>query len=195
MNFGQLKATLLAEIGRPPSDVVYQLVTEDINRELRISEMVASATLTEAASVTLPTGFLGVISAYLDTDPRVALTPTTKTALDRSHRSGQTACEYAIEDGVMYLNPEPQTTETIVLTYYSRVPLFSADTDENEILTNYPSIYIYGALTHHAALKQDQTKAAMWKVAYDNALAGARKNDLKIKNGHTPIKVAVGTAP
>lgn len=195
MNFGQLKAALLAEIGRAPSDVVYELVTADINRELRVSEMVTTTTLTEAASIALPTGFLGVVSIYLDTDPRVALTPTTKTAMDRYHRTGQTACEYAIEDGVLYLNPSPQTTETINLTYYSRVAVLSADTDENDILTNYPSIYIYGALTHHAALKQDQNKAAMWKIAYDNALHGAQKNDIKIKHGNAPLKVVLGTAP
>ena len=195
MNFGELKAALLAEIGRAPSDLVYQLVTSDINRALRVSEMVQSTTLTEAASITLPTGFLGVVDVYLDTDPRVALTPTTKTALNRSHRTGQTACEYAIEDGVMYLNPSPQTTETINLTYYSRVANLSADSDTNDILTNYPSIYVYGALTHHAALKQDAQKAALWKVGYDNAINGATKSDLMTKYAGAPLKVAAGTTP
>ena len=195
MNFGELKAALLAEIGRAPSDLTYQLVTSDINRALRVSEMVQSTTLTEAASITLPAGFLGVVDVYLDTDPRVTLTPTTKTALNRSNRTGQTACEYAIEDGIMYLNPAPQTTETVNLTYYSRVADLSADSDTNDILTNYPSIYVYGALTHHAALKQDAQKAALWKVGYDDAINGANKNDLRTKYAGAPIKVSAGTAP
>jgi hypothetical protein len=195
MNFGELKAALLAEIGRAPSSVVYQLVTADINRVLRISEMVETTTLTEAASITLPTGFLGVVRAYLDTDPRVALTPTTGQALDRMHYNGNTAREYAIEDGVMYLNPTPTTSETIHLTYYKRVADLSADTDTNDILANHPAIYIYGALTHHAALKQDAQKAALWKAAYDIAIDGAMESDIKTKNAGAPLKVAVGTAP
>lgn len=195
MNFGELKAALLAEIGRAPSSVVYQLVTADINRVLRISEMVETTTLTEAASITLPTGFLGVVRAYLGTDPRVALTPTTGQALDRMHYNGNTAREYAIEDGVMYLNPTPTTSETIYLTYYKRVADLSADTDTNDILANHPAIYIYGALTHHAALKQDTQKVALWKAAYDIAIDGAMENDIKIKNAGAPLKVAVGTAP
>lgn len=195
MNFGELKAAILAQIGRAPADVVYQLVTADINKELRIAEMVASTTLTESGSITLPTGFLGVVDVYLDTDPRRALSPTSKQALNAMHTTGGTATTYAIEDGVMYLHPEPTTSETVSLRYYARVADLSADTDENDILTNYPDIYVYGALTHHAALIQDTEKAALWKVGYDNALRSAQRNDIKTKNASGPLQINVGTAP
>lgn len=195
MNFGELKAALLAQIGRAPADLVYQLVTSDINKELRVSEMVESTTLAAAASVALPAGFLGVVDVYVDTDPRRALSPTSKQALNASYYQDGTARHYAIEDGTMFLNPGPNSTENIELRYYARVADLSDDTDENDILTNYPDIYIYGALTHHAALIQDQQKAALWKVGYDNALRSAQRNDIKTKFAGAPLQVNVGTAP
>ena len=82
MNLSGLRAYLLAEIGRAPSDIVYELVENDIANRLRLREMEATTTITEAASVTLPSDFLEVMSVYRDTDPRTYL----RSPPDRGHR-------------------------------------------------------------------------------------------------------------
>ena len=195
MNFGELKAALLAEIGRAPSSLAHTLVASDINKYLRVSEMVTTTTLTEAGSITLPSDFLGVLSVYLDTDPRRALSPTSKQALNATVQTGGTANRYAIEDGVMYLAPAPTTSETVTLTYYARVAALSADSDTNDVLTNYPDVYVYGTLTHHAGLVRDMEAAAMWKTGYDAAISSANKNDIKAKYSGAPLQINTGTAP
>lgn len=193
MNFGELKAALLAQIGRSPADLTYQLVTADVNKYLRVSEMVTNTTLTEAGSITLPSDFLAVVDVYLDTDPRRALSPTSKQALNAMLTTGGTASTYAIEDGKMFLNPAPTTSETINLRYYARVADLSADSDENDILSNYPDVYVYGTLTHHAALVRDTEAAAIWKVGYDAAIRSANKNDLKAKYSGAPLRINTGS--
>ena len=54
MDFATLKSRLYSLIGRYPADICYELVTADINARLRVREMEATDTLTEAASVALP---------------------------------------------------------------------------------------------------------------------------------------------
>lgn len=194
MNFGELKVALLEQIGRAPSDLAYSLVTADINKYLRVEEMISSTTLTEAASITLPADFLAVSSVYIDTDPRRALSPTSKQAMNSRHSNGSPSV-YAIDGGTMYLSPEPTTSETVALDYYARVAALSADADTNDVLTNYPDVYVYGTLTHHAALIRDPEAAAIWRTGYDAAIASANKNARSAKYSGAPLRVSVGTAP
>lgn len=193
MNFGELKAALLAQIGRAPADIVYTLVAADVNKYLRVSEMVSSTTLTEAASITLPSDFLAVVDVYLDTDPRRALSPTSKQALNAMLATGGTARMYAIEAGKMFLNPTPTTSETVNLRYYARVAALSADSDENSILTNYPDVYTYGALTHHAALVRDVEAASVWRQGYEAAISSANRVDVRSRYSGAPLQINTGS--
>ena len=84
MDFATLKSRLYSLIERYPADICYELVTADINARLRVREMEATDTLTEAASVALPSDFLQMISIYRDVDPRTPLSPTDTTGINRA---------------------------------------------------------------------------------------------------------------
>lgn len=193
MNYGTLKSNILALIGRAPADVCYELTTADINQQMRLKVMESTTTLTAAASITLPTDFLGVVDAYLDTDPRRPLRPAMSGTLNRRYESSGTTCEYAIVDGAMLINPVG--SDDIELRYYAKLANFSADGDENDVLTTYPSIYVYGVLSHHAALIRDSEALAVWFAAYEKAKAQARADDNKQRMGGIPGKPFVRTAP
>ena len=59
MDFATLKSRLYSLIGRYPADICYELVTADIHARLRVREMEATDTLTEAAH-----GLMLAISFY-----------------------------------------------------------------------------------------------------------------------------------
>ncbi len=61
--FGTLKSELLSLLGRAPSDMVYQLVTADINAELKLQVMEGTAALIEGAEVKLGVDISGATQA------------------------------------------------------------------------------------------------------------------------------------
>ena len=174
MNYGELKANILSVLGRAPAGFAYDLVTADVNQKLRLLCMEATTSLTEAASVTLPTDFLEVIDVYRDTDPRRYLTPVPASDISRMNVTSGTPCNYAIVDGAMLLNPAPDGSETLQLRYTAKATALVSDADTNDVLTNFPSVYVYGALTHHATLIRDQANAGAWFQAYQTAMQQAQ---------------------
>lgn len=195
MNFGELKAQLLALVGRAPSDLCYTLVTADINAALRIAAMEDTATLTEAASVALPADFLSVVSVYRDTTPRTPLSPTTAQAINNGHSPSGTPRQYAIVDGAMLLNPEPDGSEDIVLRYFAKQADLVDDSDTTPVLTKHPAIYVYGALAHHSALIRNMEAAAIWQGQYVQAVKGARAADSGDRYSGAPMEPVVRSAP
>ena len=195
MDFATLKSRLLALIGRAPADVCYELVTADINRSLRLQCMAATDTLTEAASIALPADFLAVIDIYRATDPRVALQPTTPQAIHSQYVSSGTPRFYAIVDGTLLLSPSPDGSEDIELRYYAKLADLSADGDTNDVLTNFPAIYIYGALTHHAQLIRDPDAAGQWRQSYSEAIRQARGSDANDRVSGAPLIPRVAVTP
>lgn len=194
MDFASLKARILALIGRAPNDVVYELVTADINNGLRIKEMESTTTLVEGAEVTLPADFLAVVDVYRDTNPRVPLQPTTPQALNRAHNPSGTPTQYAIVDGKLILNPAPDGTENIKLRYYAKLADLSADGDTNDVLAKFPALYVYGALAHHAALIRDTAAAAVYEAQYQKAASIAKASNRDRYSG-APLTPTVRVAP
>lgn len=195
MDFATLKARIAAIIGRAPADVCYELVTADVNQELRLRVMESTATLTEAATCALPSDFLDMVSLYRDTDPRHTLKPLPPQAMQRTYHGSGVPQFYSITDGAMALSPAPNGAESLVMRYLAAVPDLSADGDTNDVLTKYPSIYVYGVLSHHALLIRDMEALAGWAAAYEKAKAQARKDDASYRSGvGSPVPVVRGVA-
>ncbi|MGL4310950.1 MAG: phage adaptor protein, partial [Paracoccaceae bacterium] len=132
---------------------------------------------------------------YRDVDPRTPLQPSTAQGINRTHYSSGTPTEYAIVDGKLILNPSPDGSENIKLRYFAKLADLSADGDENDILTKYPGIYIYGALTHHANLIRDTNAAATWGQVYRSEMNRARGMDQSDRHSGAPLVPSVRVAP
>lgn len=179
MDYSTLQSRVQSAVGR--TDVpsyVYELATADINRAVRLFEMEASATLSATAeTVTLPTGFLQVKNIYVDRSPRVALRPATDQALNVRHDSSGVPTYYAIENGQLRLMPVPDGTYSIELTYYAKVGDLSADADTNDVMSEYPGLYLYAALRHAAVWAQDAELASTYNMAFETEVNACKKSE------------------
>lgn len=184
MNFSSLKSRILALIGRAPNDLVYELVTADINTELSLIQMEATTTLTEGATVSLPLSFKRVVSLYRDADPRYALSPAGAAQIEREYQSSGDPTRYAVVDGSLLLD-RPGAGNSLSLRYISELSDLSADGDENDVLTKYPSIYVYGALAHHGAITGD-SRANGWTTKYEVEKKRAQKDSNTMRQAGLP---------
>lgn len=192
--FATLKSEILAIIGRAPADPVYQMVTQEINRDLRLLEMQSTQTVAEAATVTLASDFSEIVSVYRNSDPRMTLTPTSPHVIHGMYQTTGTPSHYAVVDGNLLLN-RPGDGTNLIIRYYAELALLSANDDTNDVLTEYPDIYLYGSLYHHAALIGDQ-RINVWAQAYEGAKSRAQKSDTKARHGAQPLHVqAPGSTP
>lgn len=70
------------------------------------------------------------------------------------------------------LAPIPDTAYTLEITYLQKIPALSNSNTTNWVLTNYPDVYLYGALVQSVGYTQDfgnlQTFQTLYRDAVDN---------------------------
>lgn len=166
-----------------------QLAESEMQRELKLSELEASSSITMTAGVgTLPTGYAGARSLYWDGQPDRPLeyvTPDRFNALRASYTSGD-AQWYTIQGGQLLTMPPGDGT--VVMQYLARFTALSGSNASNAILASYPDAYFFGTLKwlyHHTrnwAAKTEQGNA------FDRVLASIIK-DQKAKKYPGPLTV------
>ena len=183
MNFATLKSRLLTEIGRAPSELCYEMTTASINSELRIDAMTALATYPEpAANQALPGDFLEAKSIYLDVGGyRRAIPLVDVSHFDNEHLISGFPSRAAVDGSTLLVNPIEGGS--LSMSYYAALDNLSADTDTNNVLANHPSIYVYGVLAHHNALKRQMQNAATYFEAMREAMREARRRDTALRTG------------
>lgn len=74
------------------------------------------------------------------------------------------------------------------------VDIFWDDCDppsSNEVLDNFPALYLYGVLAHHAALVRDEAAAVVWRGTFEQqkrlARASAFGADLANRRAAQPV--------
>ena len=75
------------------------------------------------------------------------------------------------------------------------VSLIAAGETFETILDNYPDLYVYGVLTHHAGLIRDIQAAQGWAQGYDVAIKDAQANDSTVRMSGGQPSPYVRTAP
>lgn len=80
----------------------------------------------------------------------------------------------------------PDSEYTIEIQYYRKALPITAANQTNEILTNHPSIYLYGALAQVFAYAQDDQQAIKYGQLFLSAIKGANKADKKGRYGPAP---------
>lgn len=143
-----------------------------LNRDLKVRTAEGTiATLTGTTSsryVDLPSDYLEQIALYLTTNSRrTLLRPYVPGTIDLSTTSG-TPSAWAIVGSTIEFDCPCDQAHTFALHY--RLKLFDlATTDPNWLLTNYPDVYLWAALTEAADREGDDAAVVKYKLRYEEA--------------------------
>jgi hypothetical protein len=86
---------------------------------------------------------------------------------------------YRLTSDQIELYPAPDSSYEVAMQYYARVPALSDAETFNWILTDYPDIYLYGALVHAAPYLADDQRVSVWAALYQSAVDALNQDNTK----------------
>ena len=200
-NYTELQASLANWLNR--SDLTTEIANDfivlaekDFNSKLRIRKQIAQTTITLTAGVetiALPSDFLQVRDFYiLSGTQKYAMTYMTPPQMDQirgTNTSGMPRV-YTILGDTFRFSPIPDSNYSAVLNYYQQFNALSASNATNYILTNHPSIYLYGSLYHASNFLGgiEPNQAGQWEKMYQTALERLDRNDKEDSYGNAPLQ-------
>ena len=84
------------------------------------------------------------------------------------------------------LDRVPDSGYTIEIQYFRKAAPLTTLTPTNEVLTNHPSVYLFGALTALFAYTQDAEQQIKYNTMFISAIKGANAADKKGRYGPAP---------
>lgn len=132
------------------TDTFIQLCEGDLNRVLRTRHQLTTATLTldSDSKASLPADYLEARNAVALTTPRRRLEQVAPDYVENVYPSRQSGYPrvYVIEGSEILVLPE--TASNVEFTYFAKIPALSESNTTNWLLTQFPNVYLYGALKH-----------------------------------------------
>ena len=173
-----------------------QFAEIQLRRELRIRQMLSSATLTTTggtATVNLPSDFLELKNIYVDGDPTWTLTYLTPSTLVRNGRTYEAGkpLYYTILASQVKFGPTPDTTYSVPLLYYAAPAFLSDSNTSNVFLANCPDLLLYGSLAEAEPYLMNDARLATWQAMYDRGLLGLRESDDRGEFSASPLTMSV----
>jgi hypothetical protein len=199
-NYTELQASLANWLNR--SDLTTEIANDfivltekDFNSKLRVRKQISQTTITiNAETANLPTGFLQVRDFYiLSGTQKHSLTYMTPPQMDQIRGTSMTGIPrvYTILGDTFRFSPLPDATYTGYLNFYKQFDALSSSNATNYILTNHPSIYLYGALYHASNFLGgvDPQRVQQWQQLYVTALERLERNDREDQFSGSPLQI------
>lgn len=164
-DYTSLAATAKTSLGRDVIAGAVTLLVADMNRELRIREMLTEVT---QSTLTLPADYLEMETLKVG---GIVYLPQNETAQSRG--DGKT---YSIHNGTLLFNPA-ETAPDLFMRYYAKIPTITGS-ETTATLSSHPDVWLLGLMAFHARLTRDEKGAAAWGSAYREALDDARVADV-----------------
>lgn len=164
-----------------------------LNRQLRLFQMENTATLSTSVSdrfATLPAGFLELIdlAIYVDSYPQT-LTQVSLASINEQPLTVSGKPDfYAISSNIVFDRTSDQVY-SCSLRYYKKLDIATDTT--NFLLTAYPDLYLYSALTAAAPYLQDDARIGTWAGLLDNAIRATNRVDARTR-GKTMLGMEAG---
>jgi hypothetical protein len=173
-----------------------RLAEAEIERKLRVRQMLVRAVTIPAADEpyeNLPGDFLELKAIQFNSNPITVPKYRTPAWLRAYRRSSQnetgTPVFYTIEGTQFLFDRTPSDVELEILYYQQIPPLATADGGVNWLLTDYPDIYLFGALTYAAPYVKEDERIATWDALFQRAIRDLESADKRAEINGAPIVV------
>jgi hypothetical protein len=163
------------------------LAESDLNKRLRtpFNESQNTAFAVTGRYTTLPTDFAEMRKVILnDGSIRPELVPLPQSA--RISESGVPRY-YNLVNNTLEITPL-STAYTLELSYYKKVPALASNLT-NDVLTNFPDVYLFGTLVQVGYFMDDAQMVARFEPKYEQALSKA--NATRFRQFGTGLQVRV----
>jgi hypothetical protein len=194
-NYTELKQAIKDFLHRTDLDgtipTFITLAESRFNKRLRTrwQEQRATATL-NSQYLDLPTDFLAVRNIQLNSDPLRTLVFMSPLDIDIKYgsRTGIPEAYTFVADEFQFA-PVPSGDYTVEIDYYKRIPALSDDAATNWLLTNYPDVYLAGAMVEAMWFTQDGGQLAAWRARLEESLKELDTADLAGRWGGAGMSV------
>lgn len=160
------------------TDEFISLAEARIRRNLLRYSTRASVTVTGGATLTLPAACGELRSIRLDTGSPQLDYPIkigTKEQADElrawhSDVTGRPRVAYVLENEVVFA-PTPDQNYSVEIVYFDKLVALSDAAPSNDVLTNAPDVYLYGALCESAPYLRDDARVLLWDEKFTRGIA------------------------
>ena len=173
------------------------LTESRLNRELRVREMVNTDTTTTTVagtqSYSLPSGFLEASAVIYQSNPYRTLRFMANGDFYRQYNVTQTSglpTFFTIVGEKILLGVAPDSAETLQIDFYKTLTPLSESNTTNSILTNYPELYLYGALAESSPFLMQDERLNTWASLYKEALKNANLSSQKGSITSSPMQMS-----
>ena len=173
------------------------LTESRMNRELRVREMVNTDTTTTTVagtqSYSLPSGFLEASAVIYQSNPYRTLRFMANGDFYRQYNITQTSglpTFFTIVGENILLGVAPDSAQTLQIDFYKTITALSESNTTNTILTNYPELYLYGALAESSPFLMQDERLDTWARLYKEALANANLSSEKGSITSSPMQMS-----
>tara|TARA_R110000822_G_scaffold17144_3_gene57859 strand:- start:1837 stop:2466 length:630 start_codon:yes stop_codon:yes gene_type:complete len=173
------------------------LTESRMNRELRVREMVNTDTTTTTVagtqSYSLPSGFLEASAVIYQSNPYRTLRFMANGDFYRQYNVTQTSglpTFFTIVGENILLGVAPDSAQTLQIDFYKTITALSESNTTNTILTNYPELYLYGALAESSPFLMQDERLDTWARLYKEALKNANLSSEKGSITSSPMQMS-----
>lgn len=145
----------------------------------------------------LPTDFLEARRVKINSNPIRVLdykTPTQITDMFPDS-SGGVSRYYTIIGEEIQLKPSPNSTDTLEIAYFTKLPPLSDSNLTNWLTANAPDLLLYGSLIEAEAYLVNDPRIAIWRGAFEESINEWNLQDERARFSGHPLETSVKFSP
>ena len=200
-NYTELKTSIANYLNRNDLTSVipdFITLTEDrLNRDLRVASNVVRAETTTTASqafYNLPADIIELKNiTYEATNSSHALSYLSMESASREYggvTSGYPRAYTLVGDNLKLL-PTPDGTYTININYYKKLSALSDSNLTNDIITNYPALYLFGSCMEGAIYLNDTEQSQRFASIFAQTMSEVKESEEKSLYAGTVLTMSV----
>ena len=156
----------------------------------RMETRVTANTIADTEYYSLPDNYVAMRNIKLNTNTKTPLEFLTPEIMDRLQAGSSVGCPkaYSIKGNTIQVRPIHDVVYEIEISYYKHFTPLSDSNTTNDMLTNHPDAYLYGALVEAEPYLMNDKRITVWQQFYDRAKVDIiASNERDRHSGTTPV--------